>query len=155
VLEYKQVDKAFDRRQVLKKVSFVLHHGERVGVIGPNGTGKSVLLRLALNRLQPDSGEVILGPSVQTAYYAQEHETLDGEQSVLDTVRLAGNMSESSAVALLGRYLFSYRQTEQKVKELSGGERSRLQLPLVFSEQRSTYRGFGCNSSFALEGKSA
>jgi ATP-binding cassette subfamily F protein 3 len=102
-----------------------------VGVIGPNGTGKSVLLRLALNIMQPDSGDVILGPSIQTAYYAQEHETLDPEQSVLDTVRLAGNMSESSAVSLLGKYLFSYRQTAQKVKELSGGERSRLQLALV------------------------
>lgn len=131
VLEYKKVNKAFDKRQVLKEVNFVLHHGERVGVIGPNGTGKSVLLRLALNLMQPDSGEVILGPSIQTAYYAQEHETLDPEQSVLDTVRLAGNMSESSAVSLLGKYLFSYRQTSQKVKELSGGERSRLQLALV------------------------
>lgn len=131
VLEYKKVSKAFGKRQVLKEVNFVLRHGERVGVIGPNGTGKSVLLRLALNFMQPDSGEVILGLSIQTAWYAQEHETLDPEQSVLDTIRLAGNMSESSAVSLLGKYLFSYRQATQKVKELSGGERSRLQLALV------------------------
>jgi ATP-binding cassette subfamily F protein 3 len=131
VLEYKQVSKAFDKRIVLDGVSFVLRHGERVGVIGPNGTGKSVLLRLALNMLQPDKGDVILGPSIQTGYYAQEHETLDLEQSVLDTVRLAGNMGESAAVALLGKYLFGYKQTTQKVKELSGGERSRLQLALV------------------------
>jgi len=131
VLEYKKVSKDFDKRQVLKEVNFVLRHGERVGVIGPNGAGKSVLLRLALNLLQPDSGDVILGPSIQTAWYAQEHETLDPDQSVLDTVRLAGNMSESSAVSLLGKYLFSYRQSTQKVMELSGGERSRLQLALV------------------------
>lgn len=131
VLEYKHVSKAFEKRQVLQEVSFVLHHGERVGVIGPNGTGKSVLLRLALDMLLPDAGDVILGPSISTGYYAQEHETLDGDQTVLDTVRLAGNMSESSAVSLLGKYLFSYRQTTQKVKELSGGERSRLQLALV------------------------
>ena len=131
VLEYKKVNKAFEKRQVLHEVSFVLHHGERVGVIGPNGTGKSVLLRLALGVLQPDSGDVIVGPSISTGYYAQEHETLDGNQTVLDTIRLAGNMSESSAVSLLGKYLFSYRQTTQKVKELSGGERSRLQLALV------------------------
>lgn len=131
VLEYKKVSKAFDRRLVLKEVNFVLHHGERVGLIGPNGTGKSVLLRLALGGMQPDSGDVILGPSIAAGYYAQEHETLNPEQSVLDTVRLAGNMSESSAVSLLGRYLFTYKQTTQKVKELSGGERSRLQLALV------------------------
>ncbi|MBA3073808.1 MAG: ABC-F family ATP-binding cassette domain-containing protein [Anaerolineae bacterium] len=131
VLECKKVSKAFDQRQVLKEVNFVLHHGERVGLIGPNGTGKSVLLRLALGAMQPDAGEVILGPSISAGYYAQEHETLNPEQSVLDTVRLAGNMSESNAVSLLGRYLFSYKQTTQKVKELSGGERSRLQLALV------------------------
>jgi len=86
---------------------------------------------LALGMLQPDAGDVIVGPSISTGYYAQEHETLDGNQTVLDTVRLAGNMSESSAVSLLGKYLFNYRQTTQKVKELSGGERSRLQLALV------------------------
>jgi ATP-binding cassette subfamily F protein 3 len=131
VLEYKKVSKAFDQRQVLKEVNFVLHHGERVGLIGPNGTGKSVLLRLALGAMQPDAGDVILGPSISAGYYAQEHETLNPEQSVLDTVRLAGNMSESNAVSLLGRYLFSYKQTTQKVRELSGGERSRLQLALV------------------------
>ena len=131
VLEYKKVSKSFDQRQVLKEVNFVLHHGERVGLIGPNGTGKSVLLRLALGAMQPDSGDVILGPSISAGYYAQEHETLNPEQSVLDTVRLAGNMSESNAVSLLGRYLFSYKQTSQKIKELSGGERSRLQLALV------------------------
>ncbi len=131
VLEYKKVSKSFDQRQVLKEVNFVLHHGERVGLIGPNGTGKSVLLRLALGAMQPDTGDVILGPSISAGYYAQEHETLNPEQSVLDTVRLAGNMSESNAVSLLGRYLFSYKQTSQKIKELSGGERSRLQLALV------------------------
>ena len=57
VLEYRHVNKAFDRREVLRDVNFVLHHGERVGVIGPNGTGKSVLLRLALEMIQPDSGD--------------------------------------------------------------------------------------------------
>ena len=131
VLEFKHVSKAFGERKVLQHVNLVLHHGERVGVIGPNGTGKSVLLRLALGTLMPDAGDVIVGPSVASGYYAQEHETLDVEQTVLDTVRFAGNMSESSAVALLGKYLFDYRMCALKVKALSGGERSRLQLLLV------------------------
>jgi len=109
----------------------VLHHGERVGVIGRNGTGKSVLFRLALEALKPDSGEVIMGPSILPAYYAQEHETLDPAQTVLEVIRLGGNMSESSAVAFAAKFLFSYRQTAQKVAELSGGERSRLQLALI------------------------
>ena len=131
VLEFKNTCKSFGELKVLRQVNFVLHHGERVGVIGPNGTGKSVLLRLALGSLTPDAGDVIVGPSVSCGYYAQEHETLDPDQTVLDAVRLTGNMSESNAVALLGKYLFDYRMCGQKVGSLSGGERSRLQLLLV------------------------
>ncbi len=131
VLEFKAAEKRFGSQVVLKPLNFTLFHGQRVGLIGPNGAGKSVLLKLALGELAPDSGEILRGPSIRCGYYAQEHETLNPEATVLDTVRYAGNLSESSAVALLGRYLFSYRQAGQKVKELSGGERSRLQLALV------------------------
>ncbi len=79
----------------------------------------------------PSSGEIKIGPSVKVGYYAQEHETLDFDQSVLDAVRLGGNMSEGRAVSFLTRYLFTYRQATQKVGSLSGGERSRLQLALL------------------------
>jgi ATP-binding cassette subfamily F protein 3 len=131
VLEFKKVSKAFGPRVLLKEANLLLYHGERVGVIGPNGMGKSVLLKLALGALTADSGEVIVGPSIISAYYAQEHETLNPSATVLQTVQQAGNMGESAAVAFLGRFLFSYRQCSQKVGELSGGERSRLQLALV------------------------
>ena len=131
VIEFKQVQKTYGKQTVIHPFDLVIHHGERVGVIGKNGTGKSVLLRMALNLEQPTSGEVIVGPSIRTGYYAQQHETLAFEQRVLDTVCLAGEMSEDKGVALLRRYLFSYQQVHQKVKELSGGERSRLQLALV------------------------
>ncbi len=131
VIEFRQVRKAFDGRVLLEGVNLVLHHGERVGMIGRNGAGKSVLLRLALGMLEPDSGEVRVGPSILPGYYAQEHETLDPGQTVLDAIRLAGNIGENSAAAFAAKYLFSYRQTMQKVGELSGGERSRLQLALV------------------------
>ena len=131
VLEFKKVSKAFDDRVVLNNINLVLHHGERVGVIGRNGTGKSVLFRLALEALKPDSGDVIMGPSILPAYYAQEHETLDPAQTVLEAIRLGGIMGESNAVAFAAKFLFSYRQTAQKVVELSGGERSRLQLALI------------------------
>jgi ATP-binding cassette subfamily F protein 3 len=112
-------------------VDLLVRHGERLGLIGDNGAGKSVLLRLILGRETPDAGEVHIGPSVKVGYYAQEHETLDDQKTLLDTVRLAGNLSEASAVALLIRYLFSYQQVTRKVGELSGGERSRLQLVLL------------------------
>ena len=141
VLEFLEVRKEFPHpsplplgegvRKVLNDLSFLIRHGERVGLIGANGAGKSVLLRLILGKEQPTLGEIRIGPSVKVGYYAQEHETLDFDQTVLDTVRLAGNMSESNAVSLLIRYLFTYQQATQKVGSLSGGERSRLQLALL------------------------
>jgi len=131
VLEFEKVTKDFSHRKVLNDLTFLIRHGERVGLIGANGTGKSVLLRLILGKEQPSLGEIKIGPSVKVGYYAQEHETLDINQTVIDTVRLAGNMSESNAVSLLIRYLFTYQQATQKVGSLSGGERSRLQLALL------------------------
>ena len=131
VLELRSVHKGYDRRRLFADVSQTIWHGERVGLIGPNGAGKSVLLRLILGREAPDGGEVIQGPSIHVGYYAQEHETLDFNQTLLDTVRYAGNMSEANAVAFLLRYLFTYQQATQRVSSLSGGERSRLQLALL------------------------
>jgi ATP-binding cassette subfamily F protein 3 len=131
VLEFVDVSKSFSHRSILQDISFLIRHGERVGLIGPNGAGKSVLLRLILGREEPSSGEIKIGPSVKVGYYAQEHETLDFNQTVIDAVRLAGNMSEPNAVSLLIRYLFTYQQATQKIGSLSGGERSRLQLALL------------------------
>jgi ATP-binding cassette subfamily F protein 3 len=119
------------RPAILNELNFLIRHGERVGLVGANGAGKSVLLRLILGKENPTSGEIKIGPSVKVGYYAQEHETLDFDQSVLDAVRLGGNMSEGRAVSFLTRYLFTYRQATQKVGLLSGGERSRLQLALL------------------------
>ncbi|MGE5464232.1 MAG: ABC-F family ATP-binding cassette domain-containing protein [Syntrophothermus sp.] len=131
VLEFVNVTKSFSHRSILEDLNFLIRHGERVGLIGPNGAGKSVLLRLILGREQPTRGEIKIGPSVKVGYYAQEHETLDFNQTVMDAVRLAGNMSESNAVSLLIRYLFTYQQATQRIGSLSGGERSRLQLALL------------------------
>ena len=86
---------------------------------------------MILGQENPDAGEIKIGPSVSIGHYAQEHETLDFDQTVLDAVRYAGEMSESRATALLLHYLFTYKQTTQKIRDLSGGERSRLQLALL------------------------
>jgi ATP-binding cassette, subfamily F, member 3 len=131
VLEFVEVSKAFSHRSVLDEINFLIRHGERVGLIGANGAGKSVLLRLILGREQPTGGEVKIGPSVKIGYYAQEHDTLDFDQTVIDAVRLGGNMSEGRAVSVLTRYLFTYEQATQRIASLSGGERSRLQLALL------------------------
>lgn len=135
VLEMRHVSKSYDREPVLMDINGVITHGERVGIIGPNGSGKSVLLRMILGHEGSDEGEIIVGPSIMMGYYAQQHETLDLGLSILDTVRLGlpdgRTMSEGQAVAFLGRYLFPYEKVRLPVKELSGGERSRLQLALL------------------------
>jgi ATP-binding cassette, subfamily F, member 3 len=131
VLELINVSKAFPPRILLDHTNFLIRHGERVGLIGANGSGKSILLKLILGLEQPDSGEVKIGPSVRVGYYAQEHDTLDQDRTVIDTVRLGGNISEARSVSILTRYLFTYQQATQKVRELSGGEKSRLQLALL------------------------
>jgi len=131
VLDLIDLHKAFGPRRILNGVEETLWHGERVGLIGPNGSGKSVLMRLLLGKETPDMGEIRIGPSVKVGYYAQEHETLDFNQTVLEAVRYGGNMSESRAVSFLLGYTFTYQQCQQKIGELSGGERSRLQLALL------------------------
>jgi ATP-binding cassette subfamily F protein 3 len=144
VLELDGVKKVFTHgsrqaqdRTILDNIDLLIRHGERVGLIGANGAGKSVLLRLILGKEQPTTGEIKIGPSVKVGYYAQEHETLDFNQTLIDAVRRAGNLSESNAVSFLIRYLFTYQQATQRIGSLSGGERSRLQLALL--SQRITW----------------
>ena len=131
VLELTGIGKSFGATAVLRDIQLLIQHGERVGLIGANGAGKSVLLRLILGTEQSTCGEIYLGPSVKMGYYAQEHETLNFDQNLIDAVRRASPMSEHNAVAFLLRYLFTYPQMTQKIGLLSGGERSRLQLALL------------------------
>ncbi len=131
VLELAGVSKSFGAKQVFAELNETIWHGERVGLIGANGAGKSVLMKMILGQESPDAGEVKIGPSVVVGHYAQEHETLDFNQTALDAVRYAGALSESKATAFLLRYLFTYKQVTQKIGEFSGGERSRLQLTLL------------------------
>lgn len=118
-------------RQVLRGVSFELRHGERVGLVGPNGCGKSVLLRCILGEIEPAEGAVRIGPSVLPGYYAQQHETLDVDRTLIDAVRYTRPMREGEAVAFLGKFLFDYDAAHKPIAQLSGGERSRLQLAKI------------------------
>jgi ATP-binding cassette subfamily F protein 3 len=106
-------------------------HGERLGVVGANGAGKSVLLKTIVGELAPTEGEVWLGPSISVGYLAQDQETLDPEASPLETVRRSHRCSEGEAVALLMKFLFPYEQVRRPNRLLSGGERTRLQLLLL------------------------
>ncbi|MFQ5945516.1 MAG: ribosomal protection-like ABC-F family protein [Anaerolineae bacterium] len=122
---------ASEAASVLKEIDLTLWHGERVGMIGPNGAGKSLLFRLILDQEPPTSGRIKIGPSVRIGYYAQQHETLDYGRTLVDTVRLAATVSDQEAVRFLARFLFTYEQARGPVSNLSGGERSRLQMALL------------------------
>jgi ATP-binding cassette subfamily F protein 3 len=124
-------DPAGGERQVLRGVSFELRHGERVGLVGPNGCGKSVLLRCILGEIAPAAGVVRIGPNVLPGYYAQQHETLDQSRTLIDAVRYTRPMREGEAVAFLGKFLFDYDAAHKPIAQLSGGERSRLQLAKI------------------------
>jgi ATP-binding cassette subfamily F protein 3 len=131
VLEIKGLSKAFGPEPLLAGLDLLVRRGERVGLVGPNGAGKSVLFRLVLGELETDAGEIRMGPSVRAGYYAQRHETLNLERTLIDTIAYTANWPENRAVALLGRFLFTYEQARGRVKNLSGGERSRLQMALL------------------------
>jgi ATP-binding cassette subfamily F protein 3 len=116
---------------VLHGVNGLVRHGERVGIVGGNGAGKSVLFRLMAGQLTPTVGEVWVGPSIQMAFYTQEHQSLNLNASLVEAVRDAKPMYEGQAYAFLGKFLFSYEQAQRPIRTLSGGEKARLQLACV------------------------
>jgi ATP-binding cassette subfamily F protein 3 len=116
---------------ILDGIDLLVWRGERVGLLGSNGAGKSVFLQCILGIETPTQGVIKIGPSVRVAYYAQEHQTLDPERTLIEEVRQVKPMYEEEAVAFLGQFLFPYRVTRNRVRDLSGGERSRLQLAKV------------------------
>ena len=135
VFELRHVGVRFGDDVVLDDVELTVVHGERVGFVGANGAGKSVLLKTVVGELDPTEGEVWVGPSIRIGYLAQDQETLDPESSPLDTVRLAHRCAEGEAVSLLMKFLFPYEHVRRANKLLSGGERTRLQLLLLMLQQ--------------------
>jgi ATP-binding cassette subfamily F protein 3 len=137
VLEISRLSKGFPTENgtvaapVLENINMLLRYGDRVGMIGPNGVGKSLLIRLILAEMAPDTGNIYLGPSIKPGYYAQEFETLDPTLNLLGTICKAGNFAENRGVAFLRKYGFSYEQRDTPVVALSGGERARLQIALI------------------------
>ncbi|HWC71384.1 MAG TPA: ABC-F family ATP-binding cassette domain-containing protein, partial [Actinomycetota bacterium] len=131
VVELRDVTVAFDGHPVLLGCDLQVFRGERIGVIGANGAGKSVLGSVLAGRRDPDEGTRWAGPSVKVGYLAQGHETEPPDRTPIQFVRDMKPMYEEDAVALLGRFLFRYDQMRQPVGSLSGGERTRLQLCLL------------------------
>jgi ATP-binding cassette subfamily F protein 3 len=128
VVEARHLSKAFGDDLVLVSLDFTVWRGDRVGIVGRNGSGKSVLTRLLLGLEEPTEGSVWVGPSIRLGYYAQQHDTLDYAETPIACIRAVKPMTEETAMGILGRFLFTYRQAREPIGQLSGGEKSRLQL---------------------------
>jgi ATP-binding cassette subfamily F protein 3 len=118
----------FDGRPVIRDAELVIQNGERIGIIGPNGSGKTVLLSLMSGERGPDHGTVWVGPSIERGQFAQHHETLDLRRTPIETLRDVRPMTEGEAVAKLLKFLIPYAAAQQPIATLSGGEKSRMQL---------------------------
>jgi ATP-binding cassette subfamily F protein 3 len=121
-------------RSVLAGVDLTVLRGERVGVVGENGAGKSVLLRLLADELEPTGGERKSGPSIRFGRLAQDRRPPDPNVTPLDLVRRAAPIGEGEAVSRLMGFLFAYEQVRRPISTLSGGEWTRLQLLLLMLE---------------------
>src|SRR6476620_11735871 len=131
VVELHDADIDLGGRRILTGVDLTVMRGERIGVIGGNGQGKSVLVKLLTGELEPTSGTRWIGPSIEMGLLAQDHDTLPSNTTALEAVRRVSPCTEGEAVQLLTRFLFSYEQVRQPIGRMSGGERTRLQLLLL------------------------
>jgi len=126
-----QVSVAFDGTTVLRELDLHVRFGERVALTGPNGGGKSTLIRLLAGTMTPDSGHVRLGAGVVPGVYAQEQETVALERTVLDQARAVAGRSESDTRTFLHQFLFQGDAVHRRAGDLSYGERARLALSLL------------------------
>jgi sulfate-transporting ATPase len=133
VIEFKGVSKSFGDRLLIDNLSFNVPAGAIVGIIGPNGAGKSTLFRMISGKETPDSGEVIIGPTVKMAFVDQSRDSLNGDKTVWEELSngqdiLTVGKFQMPSRAYVGRFNFSGSDQQKKVGLLSGGERGRLHL---------------------------
>jgi ATP-binding cassette subfamily F protein uup len=139
VIEAEGLRKSFGERNVLSGVDFRLQRGERVGLVGPNGVGKTTFLRVLLGETPPDGGKLVIGKNTKVAYYDQNRMQLDLESTVYESASQGEDwvILGDQKVALrdyLDDLLFPVPMQRMKVKALSGGERNRLLLARLFLE---------------------
>ncbi len=129
VIMAEDLAKSFGEKKIFEKISFLIKRGERVFFAGPNGCGKSTLMKVLVGKLQPDSGYVELGANIHAAYYDQENQNLDEKSTVLVELWNAyPHLTEYNIRSTLALFLFGYEETQKLVSDLSGGERARLTL---------------------------
>jgi ABC transport system ATP-binding/permease protein len=134
VFELKDVSKKFADKVILHDFDFLMKPGDRIGIIGRNGTGKSTLLNLLAGRISPDKGEIITGQTVKIAYYTQENDDMDENKRMIEYLKETAQMIHTtdgkyiSAAQMLERFLFPMNSHGTPIRKLSGGEKRRLYL---------------------------
>ncbi len=139
VVEADNVGQSYDGRTLFKDFSTVIQRGDKIGLIGPNGCGKTTLLAMLLGRNQPEFGNVKLGTKIEVAYFDQLRSQLDEEVSVVDNVGQGRDFVEINGVekhvmGYLQDFLFTPERARTPIKSLSGGERNRLLLAKLFTQ---------------------
>lgn len=140
VADLQHVSKAFGEKCVIDDLTISIQRGDKVGLIGPNGVGKSTLIKMILGQLSPDSGSLNLGTKLEVAYFDQLRDQLDPESSVFDNISDGRDFIEIGGkdrhvMSYLGDFLFPPARVRSPVKALSGGEKNRLLLAKMFSRQ--------------------
>ncbi len=138
VAELNNVNKSFGEKRLISQFSTRILRGDRIGLLGPNGVGKTTLLKIILGELEPDSGSVDRGTNINVAYFDQMREQLDDEATLADTISPGSDFIEignerKHVISYLEDFLFPPQRSRSPVKSLSGGERNRLLLARLFA----------------------
>ena len=137
IVEMHKISKSFDGKLLLDKFEYNFQKGERIGIIGKNGTGKSTFLNILTGKITPDTGKIIIGDTIKFGYYTQKGIKIKPGQKVIEVIREFGDYiplkkgRQISAQQLLERFLFDRKKQYDFVEKLSGGERKRLYLCTV------------------------
>ena len=135
-IELENVSKSYDNRKLISDYSYIFLKNDRIGIIGPNGCGKTTLLKIINGIVRPDSGTIEIGQTIRIGYFSQENEYMDASMKVIDYVKEVGEYVTTSdgkitASQMLERFLFDGAMQWSKIEKLSGGEKRRLYLMRV------------------------
>lgn len=138
-IELEHISKGFGDKHLINDFSYIVLRDDRIGFIGPNGCGKSTLMKMIMGILKPDEGNITIGDTVKIGYFAQENEDMTGDIRVIDYIRnvaeyIQTTKGQASASQMLDRFLFPPELQYTPLDKLSGGEQRRLYLLKVLME---------------------
>lgn len=131
------ISKSFQDKKIIDNLTLVLERGERLVLVGPNGVGKSTLIKMLTGALAPDSGEVEPNEKLNLGYYSQEFQTFDEEKTLEQVVRETNRLEPHKVYPFLSRFLFPHSRLNQRIATMSGGEKTRLSIALLMLQSHN------------------